>query len=270
MKSSTSPINWAVTIRPIGKFFPLDNEGFVINESAIEKIPNHWIPVIEAVKNSYLKHLKNRVHSIYLRGSLPRGLNVDGFSDLDTFALITGENIRWQKADWKENLQYQLQNEFPFVKEIEVRLSSFHTDFFEKNPRLSMILQTQSLCIWGKDIIPSLPKFKPGRDMMLNINWIETDVKDFLKKERISKAACQEMMKVILRTGFELVMPREQQYTTDLYFCWSTFSKYYPEKKEEMKKALLYYLNPATDKESIQSFIKSFGNYLIQQVSDNV
>lgn len=211
-------------------------------------------------------HLNDQIHSIYLRGSLPRALAIDGLSDVDTFALIRKDNTPWKKADWQPILENSLQTTYPFVKEVEIMLSSYHNNFFKANPKLSMILKTQSCCIWGEDIIPSLPKFKPGKAMMLNYRWIEDDVNSFLKKEKYEPIDCKEIMKVMIRTGFELVMERENSYTTDLFPCYESFSKYYPDKKADMLQALHLFLNPATNNSNLKSFVEKLGTWLSQEV----
>ena len=73
-------------------------------------------------------------------------------------------------------------------------------------------------------------------------------------------------MKVIIRTGFELVMEMENQYTVDLYPCYKAFSKYYPEKENQMYRALELYLEPSDDVNFLRRFINEFGLWLITVV----
>ncbi|HFB99280.1 MAG TPA: nucleotidyltransferase domain-containing protein, partial [Phaeodactylibacter sp.] len=237
----------SIPIQAIGNFFPQDKNGFILNDASLAKVPKHWLPVIEKIKNAYLKHLNKQVHSIYLRGSIARGVGVDYFSDVDVFALLRDVECRWEVASWQSSLEKKMQEEYPFVKEVEVMLSSYFKDFYKKNPRLAMVIKTQSLCIFGEDLNEEIPPFFPNEKMILHLTWLKDDVDDFLKKEKITKKEGQAMMKILLRSGFELVMEKEQKYTTDLYWCYQVFSKYFPKKEKEMRGILHLYLNPIED-----------------------
>lgn len=260
-------------IKKIGKFLPQDNNGFIINDLSLENIDDEWQAVISKIVKAYQNHLHGKLHSIYLRGSVARGTAIKGFSDIDTFALIhSNEKIRWQKADFQEPVEQKIQEEFDFVRDIEMNIASYHSDFYNQNPRLSMIIKTQSLCIFGTDLSPTLPNFKPNQNMILNLKWLETDIEDIISK--IEKGTntledCQFVMKVLLRAGFELVMKREGRYTQDLYLCYSTFSKYYPAYENAMRQALIWYLNPIKDRQLLIDFLHLLGCFLINQTKEN-
>jgi len=236
-----------VKIKPIGKFFLQAENGAIINDTSFEKITSKWLPLIEKIKNSYLENLGAQVHSIYIRGSIPRGMQVDGFSDMDVFALLYDFEGRWEVAKWQPKLEALLQKEYPFVRDVEIMLSSYSDDFYKKNKRLAMIIKTQSLCLYGKDFNTILPPFFPNQEMILNLTVLKEDLDVFLQKEKITERDCQEITKIIIRSGFEMVMEKEGKFTTDLYLCYQVFSKYFPKEEKEMREMLHLYLNPSTD-----------------------
>ena len=45
-------------------------------------------------------------------------------------------------------------------------------------------------------------------------------------------------------------MVKEQRYTRDLYLCYESFAKHYPEKEREMYRALELAINPKTDRDT--------------------
>ncbi|MFK7773722.1 MAG: nucleotidyltransferase domain-containing protein [Saprospiraceae bacterium] len=253
-------------IKPLGSFFPQDKNGFILNDTSFEKVPNQWLPVIEKIKKSYLDHFEKKVHSIYLRGSVARGNNVDGFSDIDIFAVIDDLEERWKMAVWQPDLQKELQVAFPFVREVEIMMTPYFEDFFQKNPRLAMIIKTQSLCIFGNDLSETIPPFLPNEKMSINLIWLEEDVNNFLQKEKITQRDCQEITKILIRSGFELVMEKEQKFTTDLYLCYSVFSKYFPKKENEMREILHLYLNPIEDQVYLKKSIGNLGNWMLDMM----
>jgi hypothetical protein len=73
--------------------------------------------------------------------------------------------------------------------------------------------------------------------MLLNCHWLEADILNFtkIKKEDFTLKNCAEMMKVILRMGFELVMPTVKRLSPGLYVCFRDFSRFYPDKESEMR-----------------------------------
>lgn len=249
-------------IKPFGKFFPLE-KGYIINPTALDKIPSHWLSALAMVQQSYQEHLGQNLHSLWLRGSLPRGLAVDYIADIDVFALVCLPNIRWQSTDFETDLNQNIQALFPFIKQVECMMSSFEKDFYTYNPRLSFILQTQSLCLHGIDIRVDLPNFQISSTMMLNKHWLSADIQELLEKRVFTKEDCKNVMKVVIRSGFELVMEREGQYTPDLYLCYQTFSKYYPEQEHSMRTCLHYFLNPVESSDKFKDFLKAFGNWLV-------
>ena len=261
--------SWSIVpIKAIGTFFPLDNQGSIINDASFEKIPSPWRPVLQLVQEWYLEKEGDDLHSLYLRGSVPRGLAQDSFSDLDMLALVKRKGLRWEAAAWQEELEWILRADFPFVNALEAMLSSYSPQFFEVNPHLAMVLKTQSICLYGNDIRPCLPKFKPGKKMMLHFRRLESDLEAFLKINPIQLADCQGIMKLILRVGFELVMEREGQFTTDSYPCYRAFSNYYPTHESQMQQALFFYLNPNREVSFLKSFVTDFGGWMLGQVKE--
>jgi predicted nucleotidyltransferase len=201
-----------------------------------------------------------------LRGSVARGNSVDDFSDIDIFALIYDWEERWKMAEWQPDLQKELQTEFPFVREVEIMMTPYFEDFSQKNPRLAMIVKTQSLGIFGNDLSKTIPPFLPNEKMILHLTWLEEDVNDFLQKEKTTTRDCQEVTKILIRSGFELVMEKEQKFTTDLYFCYHIFSKYFPEKEDEMREMLHLYLNPMEEELYLKKLVRSLGNWMVEKI----
>lgn len=253
-------------IKPIGKFLPLDEAGFVINDTSLRHIPAHWRSVLDKIVATYEKELGKDLDSVYLRGSLARGLQIDGFSDIDTFALVYRPNLRWEQAPWQATLQLELQNTHSNIREIEVMLNTYDKKLIENYPALAMQIKTQSLCLRGNDFARMLPRFQPNESMMQYHQWLEADLADFQVKRQINHHDCQQLMKGFLRTGFELVMIREGRFTADLYWCYRTFSKYYPHYEAEMYRVLHFYLNPSKEKDQIFPLIQSLGKWLVNEV----
>ena len=254
-------------IQAIGRYLPLDENGFLQNDCAWEKVPLHWQELVEETKNHYLNNLGDTVHSIYLRGSVPAGIAIDGVADLDTFALVKNSNKSWAHFSWGKKLENELLQKYPFAKGIEIVQSGISPNGELSNLHLAPILKLQSICLWGESVLPALPAYRPGPELLRNYRWIKEDLIDLLLLPTNSEDF-KSALKTILRTGFELVMEREQKFTTDLYPCWKSFAQYYPEWEGEMEKVLLYILEPPKDKRALQELADGLGNFLIEEVKN--
>lgn len=258
------------SIKPIGTYFEMTNEGYILNPTSMELIPSKWRPLIDLVKTTILKEFQTDLHSIYLRGSVARGSVTDRYSDLDLFVLLKQSNIRWKVADWLEGYHENWKNEFPFVKAIEVMCSSFSENIYASNPALAMIIKTQSILLYGPAISESIPAFKPSKEMMLNYRWLEKDLQAFFAKANPQADEVQEITKVIIRSGFEVVMERVGKYTTDLYLCYQAFSEYYPNWSSKMNIMLYYYLNPEEDLGVLTPNLKALGDWLVLEIKQKI
>lgn len=210
------------------------------------------------------------MHSIYLRGSIASKSAVPYFSDIDTFALVyTGNDyIRWDEPIWSKSFIKEMQDKYDYVRHIDLNISSYKEDVFLVNPKLAMVLQTQSCCLYGESIINTIKKFKPGQEMMLNLRWLNEDLTEFLK---ITKEDPQYevknsiILKIIIRCGFELVMERVNKFTNSLFHCQLSFASIYPEKGKQMERLLFFFLNPQLCGEESEIIIREMGEFILSE-----
>ncbi len=79
---AVSSDNYTTPIQKIGHLMRMDSEGYLINECNWEAIQLPWLTLVEALGNICIEELGDRLHSLYLRGSVPRGqaiLNIHDF-----------------------------------------------------------------------------------------------------------------------------------------------------------------------------------------------
>ena len=264
MENSLSKIE----IKPTGSYFEIDKEGYVINPASLEKIQDEWKPLIEDIINVYKKVYGEHLKQVYIRGSVAKGEAVKGLSDIDTFAYVDQSSEHLKEYNIDREILKNLKQKYNFVEDIEMGaspLADIPDDY---------IILNQSVCVYGEPI--EIPKLKPGKEMAIHAYgfhnrflWFEK----FLKKEGETddeiKKDCVWLMKGLLRVGFELTMDREQKYTRDLYRCYETFSKYYPEKGSEMLEVLDLALNPTSDKNEIKKVMDNLGQWLLSEIPEH-
>jgi hypothetical protein len=262
------------TILPIGDFLPLDEEGYLINPCRYELIVPPWLDVVAAIKAAYLKHLAEKAHSLYLRGSVARGAAITGVSDIDTFAVILGERHEIDRS-WIAAFQQRMAVQYPFQTGIEIGFVPYHAVCDAHGARGSRFtIKTQTVCLWGEDLAPFIPRYKPGRALAGHAFGIKEDIRrvtdrlTFVEDTATVKRWCQWIMKRLVRTGFELIMEQEQAYTRDLYPCYVAFSRHYPAQEQQMKHALERAIAPSDDKEELAQFLDVFGAWIITAVTE--
>ncbi len=257
-------------VRDIGQFLELNAEGQLINPACLSLLPGEWKIPLEVIKQYYTDYYGHQLHSLYLRGSLARGTYVSGVSDVDVFGLIKKEELHWEKTPFNPALTSMLSEKMQQSLSLETMVSSFHQKLDEQYPQLAVILKTQSVCIWGTDIIPVIPDFYPDRSVLMHHRWLQQDLEDFFSKKKKTILDRKAIHKMLIRCGLELVVERSGRFTLDLYPAVQLFVQYYPDQKAIMEQTLYYYLNPKEQLFRQYSGIEKLGNWLLSEIKLNL
>ncbi|KSU82024.1 hypothetical protein GA0061096_3622 [Fictibacillus enclensis] len=259
-------------IKNIGRFCLTNDNGYIINDSNLEKVKPEFYKVIEEVVENYQKHLGSDLHSVYVRGSVPRGLGIYGVSDLDTIA-ITNREKNDIDLKWVDKAENDLNRKYDCIKGVEFSFYSIEDMIETINfSIIPFMIKTHSVCVYGEDIRGKLPNYKAdktlGNQHLVNlknqIKQAKEDVAGNDDKEDILDC-CAWIMKIIVRAGLALVIEKERKYTRDLYPAYEIFSKYYPEKESEMKQAVKYAINPTENGNAIIVFLDDMGTWMINE-----
>jgi len=260
------PMKNKIEIEPKGSYFQIDENGFLINPTSLEKIQEEWKPVVDDIVEAYKSHFGEKLKNVYIRGSVAKGEAIKNISDVDSFSYIDlpRDSI---DTEWKEEARSKIEKKYPFIEGAELMCRPFAI------AHMNIVFLNQSVCVYGESI--AVPKVKPGKDMMFHIPNLES--RAVLLEEKFQKAdseesiksACVWFAKDMLRTGFELTMERSQKYTRDLYRCYETFAEYYPEKEPEMREVLDLALNPTADKKKIKEIMDNLGAWLLVEMPNH-
>lgn len=262
-------------IKQIGSLCAADEKDYIINQSNPNKINHKFWEVIQFIKERCLSHLSKEIHSIYIRGSIPRGLGIEGVSDVDAI-IITFSDPQHLNLDWVEETEQFINRKFLFVAGVELGFNPLSE--LEESKRCSMIpfiLKTYGVCVYGENLISHLPDYKPDSSLanehLIHLASLIDKAKDDIKgNDDIEdiKDCCTWVMRIIVRAGLALVIVQEHSYTRDLYPAYKLFSKHYPEKEQEMRTALWYAINPLSSPEEILNFLDDFGNWMKAEAED--
>ncbi|AFU17946.1 nucleotidyltransferase [Bacillus toyonensis] len=263
------------TIKKIGSLCITDKEGYIINDSNKNKINPIFLPVIDDVIHIYSTYLRNDLHSVYIRGSIPKGIGIKGIADLDSIAIVKQDPNNLQLS-WTKKIEHELNQKHSCVDGIEL---SFHPleDILNNSSFsiINFIIKTHGVCVFGEDLIPQLPNYKANEPLANNhlihlkkqIENACDDLEGNTDTDDI-KDCCKWIMKNIIRAGLALIITKEKVYTRDLYPAYKLFSKHFPEKENDMKKALEYVITPIIDTKKLLSFLNEFGQWMIDQANE--
>lgn len=150
-------------IKNIGRFCESDKNAYILNDASLTKVESDFLMIIEEVVEMYQTHLGLDLHSIYIRGSVPRGLGIKGVSDLDTIA-ITNKKPKDIDLKWADKAEREINNKFSAVKGVEFSFYQIkdiiETAAFSIIP---FIIKTQSVCVHGEDLISQIPGFRADK-----------------------------------------------------------------------------------------------------------
>jgi hypothetical protein len=259
-------------IKNIGRFCASDKNGYILNDSSLKKVKPEFLMVIEEVVENYQTHLGLDLHSIYIRGSVPRGLGMKGVSDLDTIA-ITNKKTNNIDLKWVDKAEQELNNKFSAVNGVE--FSFYHIEDILGTTTFSIIpfmIKTHSVCVYGEDLTLQIPDFRAdktvGNEHLINLKYQIEQAKNALVDNDDNEDiidCCVWIMKILVRAGLALVIVEENLYTRDLYPAYKLFAKHFPEKEPEMKQALQYAIEPPKNPEDILVILNKFGNWMIYE-----
>jgi len=254
----------------IGRLWPIDADGWIVNDASPEQIAAPYRAAVAAAVRAYRERLGAALHSVYVRGTVPRGQAVPCVSDLDCFAVALGDPAQLDDG-WLKPVGRQIAAAHPIVSDVQFEIWSYTevlvTDRFSE---LSFLLKTQSACVWGEDLAPRLPRFKPHAIVANNdISQIQPDIAEAIAALQADASArnvlywCRRIMKNMLRTGFSLVMLDERAFTRDLKLCYDYFARRYPAQAAEMRRVLELAIQPSADCDHVLEVLNTFGSWLI-------
>lgn len=263
-------------VRRLGRLVPVDGDGYIVRDVDASHLRPPWDAALADIRAASRDHWGERLHSLYVRGSLPRGFAVEGVSDIDCYAFLHDDDDEIDRG-WIEAACRELDARHPFQTGIEIIPFSLKGILDPAPSGLYRILQfsvgSNCLCIYGEDLGPRLPRFRPGPEIAVRAANLPSEMETARAALAQAKSAdeakewCGWIMKRIVRTGFELVMEREQAYTRDLYFCYEAFARHYPEHKRRMYRCLELAVQPSADATEILAVMAGLGAWVIDRAT---
>jgi hypothetical protein len=232
--------------RRMGRVIMPDAQGYIQPDVTREHIAEPWKTPISYITGALMA--TGAVSAVYLRGSVPRGLAIEGVSDIDIVYLSDSD-----LSPVERSAATHIANAFGFMQKVEcLRLD---TDTLgriippRKRPPCHMMIKTQCLFLAGTDIAPAIAPFRPGLEMMSHAFDLAGE---YAVLPQLFENAETDAMRTqiqhwiarrIVRAGFEITMDRAPCFTRDLYLCCAQFAVFFPDYADRMRAVLIRALN---------------------------
>jgi hypothetical protein len=252
----------------------LDAQGYLEREGSLARVPHAFRPVVAVARDRLLEMYGARLHSAYLYGSIPRGTARVGRSDLDLLVALREEPTDADREAARA-LDAALDKEFPEIEGAGTLLHS-RARLLSEAETYDLGWFVACLCtpLLGDDLAEYLPRYRPDSHLARETNG---DLALLLPRwrERIAAAGDTEealrplvrfMSRHLVRTGFTLVMPRWNGWTSDLTEMAEAFAEYYPERAGQMRAAAVRGYEPGGGgRDVLMSYVDDLGPWLAEE-----
>ncbi|MFJ8473381.1 nucleotidyltransferase [Kitasatospora sp. NPDC094011] len=258
----------------------LDEDGCIAREGSLERVPAEYAPVVDAARARIAAAFgPARLHSAYLYGSIPRGTAIPGVSDLDLLLALHRSPTPDDRAA-ADALEAALDAAFPQVDGVGVLLFDTTTLLSEvERHDLGWFLACLCTPLLGEDLAGQLPRYRPtsllaretNGDLALALpRWRERLAAARTGAARTGAAAAEGELRALgravsrrlVRTGFTLVMPRWNGWTSDLTASAEAFAAHYPDRADQMRLAAAVARTPTTDHAVLAALIDDLAPWL--------
>jgi hypothetical protein len=251
----------------------LDSRGYIEREGALGRVGAGFWPVVVAARERVLKVFGGRLDSAYLYGSIPRGAARPGCSDLDLLLVLLKEPTEADRAAAR-SLDDALDARFAQIDGAGTLLVS-RAQVLSDLERHDLGWFLACLCtpLLGEDLAQELPRYRPDSLLARETNG---DLALLLPRWRAlvaeaegddaRRALVRGCSRRLVRTGFTLVMPRWNGWTSDLYEMAEAFGEYHPERAAQMRAAAVAGYEPGTaHADVLRSYLDDLGPWLAEE-----
>ncbi len=246
----------------------LDQSGYIICNISVDKVNRKFRPVLDDTVERLVSSLGEKLHSIYLYGSIGRGEAVYGQSDLD-LSVITHEKLNKEKSQALAGIERDICKKHDSISKLELDMGTLKS---VKNNEYEwqFWLKHFCVCIWGVDLRDKINLYKPSLAVGLEMNIDISDKLNECKRELSGKNAAiigKSIARKILRTHYSLICEKDNSFYNDIDLIAETLMRYYKSKTEEIGCALSMAKGSNVDERSVSALVSGYGKFVENELA---
>jgi hypothetical protein len=244
----------------------LDDRGFIEREGSLSLIQPDFRPVVSAARTGLLAGFGPRMTSAYLYGSVPRGTARLGRSDLDLLLALREDPTDDDRAQ-ADAVADGLNKQFAQIDGVGLLVLS-RSQVLSDLERHDLGWFVACLCtpLLGEDLAEYLPRYRPdsllARETNGDLRLLLTRWRERIARGDDPRTLDRQISRHLVRTGFTLVMPRWNGWTSDLTQMAEVFGTYYPQWADAMRQASEAAYEPVGAPHTLRAYTEDLGPWL--------
>ncbi|WP_315115612.1 nucleotidyltransferase domain-containing protein [uncultured Clostridium sp.] len=209
-----------------------DREGYIINYTSKDNISLNYLLILEELIQLLKQDLNDKLHSIYVYGSVGRGEAILGKSDID-LSIVLNLQLTRQELEKLNNHKNEFLEENKMVPKIDFDIGTLNDVLKEENLYYwGFWIKHICTCIYGEDLSINFPKMKPNRSICQSLNQdvISSliNYKDNIIKNEVDSNMLISALKRIIRGAYCLVAVIDKSWITKIEDIIIVLNYYFP------------------------------------------
>ncbi|CCN50456.1 putative Nucleotidyltransferase [Vibrio nigripulchritudo MADA3029] len=249
----------------------LDQDGYITNPCSADRIQPDFQPLVNVVSDMLYSDFKNKIHSLYLYGSVAQGKALPEKSDLDVSVVFTEPLSALDRNRLKE-ISHEIARKHSVISKLDIDPGYLEEVIHKREKyRWHFWLKHCCCCITGEDLSKRFGHMKPSIQIAYELN---SDLKAFIETldvefSHVSKVKRRQILsKKILRTAYTLIAEKDGSWYTELEHCMRAAMPYYPEYEQDLQLALNISKGVLAEDKQVNRFIERLGSKLIETLNN--
>ncbi len=221
----------------------VDSDGYILNQTSENKINSTYLLLLNQLTEILKQCTGDKLHSIYVYGSVGRGEEIPGKSDIDLSIILTSpltsteikilnkEKIKFINAN--HHIVPKVDFDIGILDEVLKKDNLYYWGFWIKHI---------CTCIYGEDLSIHFPRMKPNINICKSLNQDIVDTLKNYKKQIIEEdfddGIFITVLKRIIRGAYCLVSVKDESWSINIQENLVILNHYYPN-EESFKKIRL-------------------------------
>ncbi|UTR15841.1 nucleotidyltransferase domain-containing protein [Salipaludibacillus sp. LMS25] len=247
----------------------VDSNGFIINPTGKNNIQPSFKPVLYAVVSLLQELFTEKVHSIYVYGSVGRGEAKEGLSDLD-LTVILHSPLTDAETHMLHGATERLLQGFNTISKVDYDLNLYQDVLAKENVyEHGFWLRHMCTCLYGEDLATNFKRMKPNEkvSLALNKNFLQvvSHYRQALLEETLSASKKRTILKRMIRGVYLKINVQDESWSTDITENLSIIQHYFPDERLFSDVEHMLHSEEELSQETLLIVVESFLNWYDKQ-----